>query len=362
MNSQRQTISLTSSERKRLRDRKAQQTLRDKRESRIRGLEERVSFCDRHHGNIGTQQANQNVPTQTEKLYYENERLRACLESLRNVLHSWDDEDDDGQSAPRERRRRRPGIGATEPLIPPNRLFISAEHSQPGIPIPTTTAVSPRETIPGILPSATPIWSLVPVNTNASIVCSWFSRPDLIVTCPPQPSPLALLYGTRRNWLADEIHRSIRLRAIRDSECLAVAWLAYNYSKWRVSPSPATFARLVSFQNPTLAQLQHDHPVGIDLLPWPQLRLNLAQNWHRYDYTELTSYLSCCMKVRWPWGQEILERDEFDELQIHQEFLDVFTKESGWGLTPEFISKYPELLEGMNAETLRFQITVGQPD
>lgn len=47
-------------------------------------------------------------------------------------------------------------------------------------------------------------------------------------------------------------------------------------------------------------------------------------------------------------------RHERDDLQICQEFLDVFTKETGWGLTSEFIAKYPELLEGMYVEADRF--------
>ncbi|OJZ88759.1 hypothetical protein ASPFODRAFT_44482 [Aspergillus luchuensis CBS 106.47] len=109
-----------------------------------------------------------------------------------------------------------------------------------------------------------------------------------------------------------------------------------------------------------MAQLQHGHPVGLDFITWPQLRSNLAQNWYKYDYMGFTGYLSCCMKVRWPWGQGILVRDERDDLQICEGILDVFTKESGWGLTSEFIAKYPELLEGMNVEALRFQIMVGQ--
>ncbi|PYH35075.1 DUF3425 domain-containing protein [Aspergillus neoniger CBS 115656] len=84
----------------------------------------------------------------------------------------------------------------------------------------------------------------------------------------------------------------------QDAECLAVGWLAYNYSKWRVFPSPATFTCLASFQHPTMAQLQHGHPVGLDFIPWPQLRSHPGQSWHKYDYMKLTRYLSCCMKVR----------------------------------------------------------------
>lgn len=67
------------------------------------------------------------------------------------------------------------------------------------------------------------------------------------------------------------------------------------------------------------------------------------------------------MKVRWPWGQGFSARHEHDGLQICQEFSDVFTKETGWDLKSKFIAKYPKLLEGMNVEALRFQVTVGQP-
>lgn len=65
-----------------------------------------------------------------------------------------------------------------------------------------------------------------------------------------------------------------------------------------------------------MAQPQHGHPVGLNIIPWPQLRLNLARDWHKYDYTDLTGYLSCCMKVRRPLGQGILVRHERDDLQI----------------------------------------------
>ncbi|CAG8422576.1 unnamed protein product [Penicillium salamii] len=361
MNPQRHNGSLNASERKRVRDRKAQQTLGDKRERRIRALEEKVALCEIHHGDTGAQLVNQHIQSDMENLQSENEKLRTYLESLRNILHSLDDV----WPTPSRRYRHRSGTGAMErsntsgPLMPAHSEDSNTQASQLETPIPKSAH---NTSAPGALPSATPVWSLVPMNeTTTPLLCSWLFRPDLIATCTPQPPPLALLYGTQRNWLADEIHRSIRHRAIRDSECLAMGWLVYNYCKWRVSPSPATFARLASFQQPTLAQLQHGHPIAIDLLPWSQLRTNLVENWYKYDCTELIGYLSCCMKVRWPWGQGILERDERDNLQVHQEFLDVFTKESGWGLTSEFIERYPELLQGMNVDAVRFQITVGQP-
>ena len=77
---------------------------------------------------------------------------------------------------------------------------------------------------------------------------------------------------------------------------------------------------------------------------------------------EFAGYLSCCTKLRWPWGEDMLERDGDDNLQMRQEFSDVFTSESGWGITAEFMEKYPELLEGMDVESLRFQIALPNED
>ncbi|KAJ5242224.1 uncharacterized protein N7469_000551 [Penicillium citrinum] len=238
----RYNASPNSTGRKRLRDRKAQQTLRDKRERRIRGLEEKIALCERHHGNTGVHYV--------KNLRSQNEKLRMGLESLRNILHSLDD---DAWSTPKERCRQHRGTGATGIYSAASPLF-SADTE-------------------GLTCYACMVPDSDERNHHYPLL-SWLSRPDLINTCPYQPPPLALPYGTRRNWLAVEIHRSIRLRAIRDSECLAIGWLAYNYSKWRVSPSAGFFARLTTttFQQPTLPQLQHGHPVGIDLLTWPQLR------------------------------------------------------------------------------------------
>ena len=63
------------------------------------------------------------------------------------------------------------------------------------------------------------------------------------------------------------------------------------------------------------------------------------------------------MKVRWPWNKDMLERDADDNLQLREDFRQIYSKEDGWGLTAEFIDRYPMLLEGMDAEALRFEIT-----
>lgn len=345
----------------------------------MRSLEERVAFCERHHGRGHGAQAHGDATgwTQThpqmdmqllstvESLRRENERLRVRQERLRGMVAEWEIEDApvsgalvNGQSISID--------GTMLPLgyntIPSASVSASASPLESSEQYTTNNKTAQNANTEALQsPANTPEWYLTPINEYGHnlfyfpATCPWLSYPDLIASCPPYPSPLDLLHGTRRNFLADQIHQLIRRRAFRDSECLALGWLIYLFSKWRVSPSRETFARLAPFQRPVATQLQKGHPAALDLMVWPQLRVNLIEHWTKLDFVEFAGYASCCIKVRWPWGEDVLERDEEDKFQVRREFMDVFTRESGWGLTTEFIERYPEFVEGMDIDSVRFQ-------
>jgi hypothetical protein len=321
--------------------------------------------------------------TTLESLQRENEMLVARQERLRRMVTSWGMDSQDSQVMPHRHLGGEVGMPCVSSV---NGVDVPSLNSTPTVvqgqdmnldyygeveALSTSDKISGSFHLPPLptflsaetVPSTVPTWCLTPMNEyghDPSLIpatCPWLARSDLIVACPPEPSPLDLLYGTRRNFLADQIHRSIR-HSIRDPECLASGWLVYLFSKWRVSPNPATFERLPSFYRPLMTQIHKGHPSALDLMIWPRLRMNLVENWAKYDFVELIGYLSCCTKIRWEWGKDVLERDSDDNLQIRSEFFDVFTRESGWGLTSEFIEKYPKLMDGMDIEAVRVRLDI----
>lgn len=53
---------------------------------------------------------------------------------------------------------------------------------------------------------------------------------------------------------------------------------------------------------------------------------------------------------------KILDRDEDNILRIKPAFLETFMREEGWGLTQEFINTHPNLMIGMDLDSVVFDI------
>lgn len=136
-----------------------------------------------------------------------------------------------------------------------------------------------------------------------------------------------------------------------------MGWLIYMYSKWRVNPSRESYERMPGFMRPVAGQLHRPHPQCLDQIVWPQLRLNLIERVSRDRLISITELLSCCLKVRWKWGRDVLERDGDDVLRVKRSFLETFMSVDGWGITNEFIEEYPELLVGMDVRRVVYTIT-----
>ncbi|KAE8382019.1 hypothetical protein BDV26DRAFT_49797 [Aspergillus bertholletiae] len=369
---------MSSVEKKRLRDRRAQQNLRSKRSQHMAVLEKEVAHCREHHDDQGIQRLLQ-VITGLRK---QNDALRSRQEHLKSLINAWDanpaeipailhkspDQCLPGSIAVPEGPMN--NTTSSSNLIQPSRnntprddpspssLLIGSDSSYQQVPYPPILSREPPTT------GTCLAWKHLPLNDDdysnpRTISCAWLEHPERIALCPDSPaSPLDLLYGTNTNYLADMIYKSTQRRPIRDPERLAIGWLCYHFTRWIMSPSPATYANIPPFLRPVPDQLQIMHPLVLDNVPWPQLRVNLIRHWDvfREVRDDLFGLFSCCVKVRWPWGESILERNSDNELCIKQKFFETFMSETGWGLTPEFIQRYPQLLAGVDVRAITYEL------
>lgn len=177
---------------------------------------------------------------------------------------------------------------------------------------------------------------------------TWLRRPDLARASPESPQPLELLFGSKKNFLANTIYEAIQQWPCREVERLALGWLTYHMIKWMVQPSEERFERLPAFQRPTMEQLCHPHPHYIDFLFWPKLRANIVKHPGVYDNLDVVGMTTCCLKVRWPWNAPYLEPDDDNQFVLKPEFYNTITTLDGWGLTKEFLDRFPLLVEGLD--------------
>lgn len=86
--------------------------------------------------------------------------------------------------------------------------------------------------------------------------------------------------------------------------------------------------------------------------------MTLIREWEVYSRQrdDLFGFLACCLKVRWPWGESILERDERNELVIKKRFHEMIMCKEGWGITREFVGVWPDVVRGVDVGEVLMEI------
>ncbi|KAJ6787092.1 hypothetical protein PWT90_10496 [Aphanocladium album] len=344
---------MPSIEKKRARDRRAQQGLRDRKQKRIAELEELVAQCKERHQ---TPTAHDSYEREISALRYMNHSLVQRQQLLKSLVLSWDHPDPD--AAPYHR-------GAMATQIPHgNAPSVRSEaYSDHGASAGDATAHSSEPLIAS--PEATPpLWSRIPpndddfTNPETQMGFPWLGRPELIKDCPDVPhSPLDILYGSKLNSLADMIYNRTNRRPFREPERLATGWVSYLYTRWVCKPCPQTYNRLPSFLRPIKGQLDIAHPMVLDLVPWPQVRLALIRAWPQYqeNQQDLFGLLACSLRIRWPWGEHVLERASDNSLVMRDDFYESLMSETGWTVMKDFVDQYPALFVDVHVESILYK-------
>jgi hypothetical protein len=358
--------SALSLQNKRARDRRAQQTLRNKKNGQISQLQSQLiaskDLTANYEGQI------QKLQEICESLRQTNEMLIAKQNCVSLSIHSWQSllapphiSSNCTVDLTRHSQHSQRKALSPESRASPSTSTLTSLHDLP-VPGDTRGVLTTANSLPLVTASPSlepPLWILTPrlmMSKDPDLNAPWVGNPQLARSCPELPRPLELLYGSKQNPLVNLIHNRARNRSVLDPERLAYGWLTYLYVKWISDSTEARYKRLPDFMKPVPEQLKYPHISTLGGLVWPKLRANLMPRQHLYDLTRLVGLMACCVKVRWPWGQNILCPTNTAEYTIRQEFYDTFMSLEGWGMTNEFLREYPELLEGQDYESVHYEV------
>lgn len=209
-----------------------------------------------------------------------------------------------------------------------------------------------------------PAWSVIPMRISTTAdrhYQPWDRDMGAILDAADEPSPLELVFGSSTNFLANEVHVTLKHFFAGAAERLSIGIMIYSYVKWRTKPSPERFNRLPEFIRPVPEQAEMPHPGCLDIMFWSRLRANIVKNHDKYDPDRVMRKYCSCVRLRWSRDRDMLiPREDCDAgvgepretHKLNPEFYARYTDLSNWGLTAEFQRVYPELLEGMDWESI----------
>lgn len=202
-----------------------------------------------------------------------------------------------------------------------------------------------------------PDWARIPLRTttpNDKTYMPWDSDIRVIYDAPDIPSPLDLLFGSKENPLASWIQRCVKNWYFGDAERLAIGWLVYHYIKWRTQPTAERYARLPDWIKPGTEQTSSPHPGCLDMVLWKKLRLNILKNYGKYDIDQFIRIYCGSLKLKWSANEAVLVQDTENKYVVRPDFFRRFMSEDGWSLRGDFVSKYPELLVGLDLHKVTY--------
>lgn len=312
-------LSLTPIEKKRSRDRRAQNARRARQEACLRSLEEVANHCRQHHG----EQYEENTRTlrsTIEALQVENAKLRSQHAAVISIL--------------------------TDPAASPLPMVDSVKLT-------TLNRVTkfPALAIQDHAHHGRPSQHLLD-DPLVETLTPWLLYPAVALPLHDEPTGDDILYGSQTNPLANAIHVALicaRFGTIAEVERLALGWLMYVQTKWVFDPTPAHFDRLPHFLRPTKLQQERAHSALIDIVVWPEIRDNLILCCKTpEELLDALRTLAPELKGNCLPRPPLLEPDSLrpGNLKIKEAFIKAFSDLDSWEAPSSFIERYPELVQG----------------
>ncbi|TPX16860.1 uncharacterized protein E0L32_003422 [Thyridium curvatum] len=328
-------------QRKRARDRKSQQAMRDRTKWTIANLSEQVAFLsqvlDERTRDLGL------LDTRVRMLETENAHLRAQNAALQLSLMG-----NDGQGAQAVSPGAAPGPSAA---VAPGGAMLAAGQSPPA-----------RPKLP---------WELPPLNSPPSCladqILQGFIRAKLerrSFILPGQAANEALSYSPKINLGSllekdktggDDISNLVGdiIRSYLEIDTLpkqvAVYYVMQALLKWMVLLDKKSWELLPPWLRPIPAQLSNHHAAWIDRLPWPEVRKYLILEHPEITLDDFAATYSSSFTISWPYEHShvllVTKSSPLgeEETTINPVYEEHIRQLKNWNVGKAFREQWPEI-------------------
>jgi hypothetical protein len=317
-------------ERKRARDRKSQQAMRDRAKWNTSHLTEQVSMLNKaleeQSGHaMHLNQRVQHLESEIEHLRVQNAALRLSL------LGDPNRKDSLGQEAAT--------VQVPAWKLPPNNKA------------PTNLADS---ILQGVVNSKKGRRPSVHSNTPGPATPESFTAS----TYPPKPNLCALIDKDLRaddeisNIVSDIVRSYMEITALPNQ--VAAAYNMITLLRWQVLLDEVSWNQLPAWLRPTQAQLTTAHAAWIDRMPWPKMRDYLIEH---QDITldDFAAAYSSSFFIRWNYDPSIvlIGVNESSKVVITNPIFEEHIRQlKNWAVGERFRKRFPELAELVDQETV----------
>lgn len=316
-------------ERKRARDRKSQQAMRDRNKWHIHSLSEQVNALTKslEEHSIHAQQLSHRL----QQLESENDHLRVQNAALRlSLLGDTNRKDSLGQD----------GISVRVPVwkLPPNNT--PASNLSDTI---LQDVVTKRRSIRLSQPQSNAPSPATPESLNAS-------------NYPSKPNLCALLDKDVRadddisNIVSDIIRSYKEIAALPNQ--VAQAYSMTTLLRWQVLLDEISWNMIPEWLKPTQAQLTIPHAAWIDRMPWPKMRDYLIEH-PEITLDELAVVYSSSFYIRWPYDHThvLIRVDDQAKTAITNPIFEEHIRDlKNWAVDEPFCQRFPELGKLVNED------------
>ena len=130
-------------------------------------------------------------------------------------------------------------------------------------------------------------------------------------------------------------------------ERVATLFFLFSFTRWMISPTQENYERIPEFFTPRASQILGQHPIWVDLIPFPRMRDKLVQTYQEHPFDLFFMPFTLGMSVNWAYDPTdcLISTSEKEDPIINPVFERHIRRLENWSISPVLLEAFPDLTD-----------------